>query len=96
MVENKTANRAVVSQTSKVLYQKLDHLSRKFPELIPEESLTNIHHLVKNSKPAINKKISSSQQELGKLEPRSKNLSVVKGYVIPFLKVPVQRTFQNK
>ena len=78
MVENKTANRAVVSQTSKVLYQKLDH-PRKFPELIPEESLTNIHHLVKNSKPAINKKISSSQQELGKLEPRSKKFICGKG-----------------
>ena len=44
----KTTNGAVVSQVSKVLDQKLAPLSRKFPELIPEESLTKNHPLVKN------------------------------------------------
>ena len=48
MVENKTANGAVMSQVSKVLVQKLAPLSRKFLELIPKESLTNVHALVKN------------------------------------------------
>ena len=48
MVGNKTKNGAVVSHVSKVLYQKLALLSRKFPELIPEESLTNVQSLVKN------------------------------------------------
>ena len=48
MVENKTTNGAVMSQVSKVLDQKLAPLSRKFPELIPKESLTNVHPLVKN------------------------------------------------
>ena len=48
MVENKTANGVVVSHVSKVLGQKLDLLSRKIPELIPEEPLTNIHPLIKN------------------------------------------------
>ena len=48
MVGNKTRNGAVVSYLSKVLDQKLAPLSRKFPELIPEESLTNIYPLVKN------------------------------------------------
>ena len=47
MVENKTTNGAVMSQVSKVLDQKLAPLSRKFPELIPKESLTNVHPLVK-------------------------------------------------
>ena len=47
MVGNKTTNGAVLCQVSKVLDQKLAPLSRKFPELIPEVSLTNIHPLVK-------------------------------------------------
>ena len=45
---NKTKNRAEVPQLRKVLDKKLADLSRKFPELIPEESLTNVHLLVKN------------------------------------------------
>ena len=48
MVQNKTTNEAVISQVSKVLDQKLAPLSRKFPELIPKESQTNVHTLVKN------------------------------------------------
>ena len=40
--------RAVVSQVSKVVDQKLAPLSSKFPELISEESLLNIHPLVKH------------------------------------------------
>ena len=44
---NKTKNRAVVPQLRKVLDKKLADLSRKFPELIPEES-PNVHLLVKN------------------------------------------------
>ena len=46
-VENKT-NETMVSRVSKVLHQNLAPLSRNFPELIPEESLTNVHPLVKN------------------------------------------------
>ena len=46
-VENKT-NGTVVSRVSKVLHQNLAPLSRNFPELIPEESLTNVHPLVKD------------------------------------------------
>ena len=48
MEGNKTTNEAVVSQVGKVLDQKLAPLPRKFPELILEESLTNVHPLVKN------------------------------------------------
>ena len=48
MVGNKTKNGAVMSQVNKVLHQKLAALSRKFPELIPKDSLTNAHPLVKN------------------------------------------------
>ena len=48
MVENKTTNGAIMSQVSKVLDQKLTPLSRKFPELIPKESPTNVDPLVKN------------------------------------------------
>ena len=48
MAGSKTNNRAVVSQVSNVLGQKLAILSRDFPELIPEESLTNAYR--KNSK----------------------------------------------
>ena len=40
---SKTTNGAVESQVN-----KLALLSRKIPELIPEESLTNIHPLVKD------------------------------------------------
>ena len=47
MAENKT-NGTVVSRVSKVLHQNLAPLSRNFPELIQEESLTNVHPLVKN------------------------------------------------
>ena len=48
IVGNKITNETVVSQISKVLDQNLSPLSRKFLELIPEESLTNVHPLVKN------------------------------------------------
>ena len=48
MVGNKTTNGTVVSQVSKVLDQSLAPKSRKFIELSPEESLTNVHSLVKN------------------------------------------------
>ena len=47
MVGNKTTNGAIVSQVSKVVDQKLAPFSIKFPEFIPEESLTNFHPLVK-------------------------------------------------
>ena len=45
MVGNRTINGAVVSQESEVLDQKLAPFSRKFPELIPEHFLTNVHLL---------------------------------------------------
>ena len=45
IVRNKTINGAVVSQESEVLDQKLAPFSRKFPELIPEHFLTNVHLL---------------------------------------------------
>ena len=48
MVENKTTNGAVISRVSKVLDPKLAPLPTKFPELIPEESLTNVQLLVKS------------------------------------------------
>ena len=48
MVGNKTANGTVVSQLSKALHQNLAPLSRKFQEVILEESLTNVHPLKKN------------------------------------------------
>ena len=40
---------------------------------------------------AIGIKISLFQQEPGKIDPRSGNFIVVKGYVIPFLHVPAYR-----
>ena len=58
MVGNKTTNGTVVSQVSKVLDQSLAPLSRKFLELSPEESLTNVNSLVKYLFP---KKISNLQ-----------------------------------
>ena len=98
MVENKNTNGAMLSYVSKVLDQELAPLSRKFPELIPEESLTNVHPLVKNL--FIGK--TPNLQLAGRLAHFGKNwekltqdqemLSVVKGCVIPLLKVPVQRT----
>ena len=47
MMGSKT-NGTLVSQISKVLDQNLAPLYRNFPELIPEESLTNVHPIVKN------------------------------------------------
>ena len=44
---NKTKIRVVVPLISKVLNQKLASLSRKFPEFIPGEYLTNVHPSVK-------------------------------------------------
>ena len=79
---NKTKNEAVVSQVDKVLDQKLALLPRKVPELILEESLTNVYKKSvyrKNPKPAIGKKTSSFQQELGKIDPRSGNFICSKG-----------------
>ena len=102
MVENKTTNGAAMSQVSKVLDQKLVLLPRKFPELIPKDYLTNVHPLVKN---LFTGKIPNLQLA-GRLAHFSKNwekltqdqeiLSVVKGYVIPFLKVPVQRNIPKQ
>ena len=101
-VGNKTTNGTEVSQVSKVLDQNLAPLSRKCPELIPEESLTNVHPFVKN---VLTGKIPNLQWA-GRLAHFSKNckkltqgqeiLSVVKGYVIPFLKIPVQRTIPKQ
>ena len=71
MVGNKTANGTAVSQVSKVLHQNLAPLSRKFPELTIEESLTNVH-------------------------PRSGHFICSKGYVIPFLKISVQRAIPKQ
>ena len=51
---------------------------------------------MKNPKPEIGRKINSFQQELGKLTQDQEILSVVRKYVIPFLKVPVQRTFPKQ
>ena len=48
MVVSKRTNGAVVSMVSKVLDQKPIPLSRKFPELIPAESLKNVHLLVQH------------------------------------------------
>ena len=102
MVRKKTTNGTVVSQVSYVLDQNLAPLSRKFPELIPEESLTNVHPLVKN---LFTEKIPNLQLA-GRLAHFSKNwekltqdqeiLSVVKGYVIPFFKISVKRTIPKE
>ena len=97
MVQNKTTNRAVISQVSKVLDQKLALLSRKFPELIPKESLTNVHILVNNlfTGKTPNLQLPGRLAHFGKnwkqLAQDQEILSVVKGYVIPSLEVPVQR-----
>ena len=77
IVGNKTTNGAVVPPVSKFLDQKLAPLFRKFPELIPDESLTNVHPLVfseefvyrKNPKAAVGRKI----------DPRSGNFICSKG-----------------
>ena len=77
-------------------------MCRKFPELIPEESLTNVPPLVKR---LFTGKIPNLQLA-GRLAHFSKNwekltqdqeiLSVVKGYVIPFLKISVKRTIPKE
>ena len=102
MVRKKTTNGTVVSQVSNVLDQNLAPLSRKFPELIPEESLTNVHPVVKTW---FTGKIPNLQLA-GRLAHFSKNwqkltqdqeiLFVVKGYVISFLKISVQRTIPKE
>ena len=46
---------------------------------------------MKNPKPANDRKTSSFQQEK-KMTQDQEILSVVKGYVIPFLKVPVEKS----
>ena len=102
MVENKTPNGAVMSQVSKVLDQEQDPLFRKFSELIPGEFLTNVRPLVKN---LFTGKIPNLQlagrlahfiKNWEKLTQDQEILSVVKGYVIPFLKVPVQRNIPKQ
>ena len=91
-----------MSMLSKVLDEKLAPLFRKLPQLIREESLTNVHPLVNNF---FTKKIPNLQLA-GRLVHFNKNwkkltrdqeiLSAVKGYVIPFLRVPVQRAKLEK
>ena len=98
MAGNKTTNGIVVSRVNNVLDQNLAPFSRKFSELIPEKSLTNVHPLVKS---LLTGKIPNLQLA-GRLAHFSNNwekltqdqeiLSAVKGCVIPFFKVPVQRT----
>ena len=73
-----------MSQVSKVLDQKLAPLSRKFSELIPSVSnkcspFSKKFAYRKNPKPAIDRKISSFHQELGKIYPRSENFICSKG-----------------
>ena len=97
MVENKTANGAVMSQVSNVLDQRLAPLSREFPGLIPKEFVTNVHPLVKNlftieiPNLQLAGRLAHFSKHWEKLTQDQEILSVVKGYVIPFLKVPVQR-----
>ena len=52
--------------------------------------------LGKNPKLANGSKISSFQHKLGKLTQDQEILYLVKGYMIPFLKVPVQRTIPKQ
>ena len=102
MVAKKTTNGTVVSQVGKVLDQELAPLSRNFPDLILEASLTNAHAFVKNF---FTRKIPNLQLA-GRLAYFRKNwkkltqdqgiLSIVKGYVIPFLKVPVPSTIPHQ
>ena len=72
-------------QMEQFLDQKLVPLSRKCPELIPEESLTNGHPLVKNlfTGKIPNLQLAGAlalfQQELGKIDPRSGNWICRKG-----------------
>ena len=98
MVVSKRTNGAVVSMVSKILDQNLIPLSTKFPEFIPAESLTNVHPLVQNM---FTEKIMSLahahfSKDWEKLTQDQKMLSTVKGYLILFFKVPVQRLFQNR
>ena len=88
MAGNKTTNGIVVSRVNNVLDQNLAPFSRKFSELIPEKSLTNVHPLVKS---LLTGKIPNLQLA-GRLAHFSNNwekltqdqeiLSVVKGYVM--------------
>ena len=102
MVGNKTTNGAVVPQLSKILDQKLVPLSKKFPELIPEESLTNVHplekHLLTGKTPNLQLagRLAHFIKNWKKLTPDQEISSVVKGYVIRFWKVPVQRTIPKQ
>ena len=100
MEGNKTTD-GKVPQVSKFLDQNLAPLSRKFPELIPEESLTNVHPVVKTW---FTGKIPNLQLA-GRLAHFSKNwkkltqdqevLSVVKGYVTPFSAKDYSKTGGN-
>ena len=98
MVGDKKTNGTLVSQVSKILDQNLAPLSRKFPELIPEESLTNVQPLVKflftGKIPNLQLagRLAHLSKSWEKLSQDQEILSVVKGYVIPFLKIRVQKT----
>ena len=78
---NKTTNGTVVCQASKVLVQNLFPLSRKFPKLIPEESLTNVHPLVKKmfSGKIPNLQLAGRLAHFSKNWPRSGNFIFSKG-----------------
>ena len=106
IVESKTTNGAMVSQVSKVLHlcpEKSTSVSRKIPEFIPEEFLTFFHSLLKKfvywkiAKPALARKISSCQQELEKIDPRSWNCIYIKvGTWYHSWKFRCKRLFQNR
>ena len=87
MVKNKITNEAAMPKVSKVLDQKLAPLPRKFRELILEESLTNVHLLVKNlfTGKIPNLQLTGRlahfrvQQELANIDPRLENFIYSKG-----------------
>ena len=91
-----------MSQVSKVLDQKLAPSSRKCPELIPEESLTNFHPLVKNlftgkiQNLRLAGRLAHFNNNWEKLTQDEEISSVVKEYMITFLKVPVQRNIPKQ
>ena len=90
----------MASYISKYLDQKMVPLPSKFSEWIPVESLTLVHPLVKN---LCTKKI---LQLSGRLTHFSKNwekltqgpetLFVVKGHMLLFFKIPVQRAIAKQ
>lgn len=102
MVVNKTTNGAVISQVSKVKKKKTYCLVQNFSRIDSRKVSNKCHPLVKN---LFTGKIPNLQLA-GRLVHFNKNwkkltrdqeiLSAVKGYVIPFLRVPVQRTKLEK